>query len=246
MADGSVPYTQEVPLVPKEEGQENLAQPGRSDRETRKQQSHLSIEECHEDDRELAEQGFPLSSEIGQAIRRLEEQSIMKGKQDTKKPNQDVDLFRRQFLEASIHTVEITPLLPLINLPDNDILARFSQALIKPLHLDEMTFQYLEICTKQFWYNRQSAVLSSRDLYRPVYAHLQKMIALLEESLLSTERMRLCSLLSQTAQLLGEISLDIIHRYLVRSKLDRERFCQPNDTRTKSIREEKALNGLLY
>src|SRR5579875_2558947 len=70
-------------------------------------------------------------------------------------------------------------------------------------------FRYLEICTKQLWYNRQSAVLPSRDLYHPVNAHLQKMITLLEGSLLPTERTRLCSLLSQTAQLLGELSLDI-------------------------------------
>src|SRR5262249_9685199 len=71
------------------------------------------------------------------------------------------------------------------------------------------TLQYLEICTQQFWRNRQSAVFSSCDLYRPVNAHLQKMVALLEGSLLSTARTRLCSLLSQTTQLLGELSLDM-------------------------------------
>src|SRR5579885_1192915 len=127
----------------------------------------------------------------------------------TNDKTKNMDIIRRHLLETSMHAVEIAPLLPLVDVFDNDILERFSQALMKRLHVDETTFRYLEQCTKQLWYNRQSAVFSSHDLYRPVSAHLQKMMALLEGALLPTERTRLCRLLSQTAQLLGELSLDM-------------------------------------
>ncbi|HLG61209.1 MAG TPA: BTAD domain-containing putative transcriptional regulator [Ktedonosporobacter sp.] len=175
---------------------------------------------CYRDMKEFVEaQGFPLSPEVEQAIlslnrhlqrARIELSQIVQRRIDNS-PTKDTDIIRRQLLETSVHAAEIAPLLPLVDFFDSDILERLSQALMQPLRLDETTFQYLEICTRQFWYNRQSAVFSSRDLYRPVYAHLQKMIALLEGSLLPTERTRLCSLLSQTAQLLGELSLDMGH-----------------------------------
>ncbi len=116
---------------------------------------------------------------------------------------------RRDFLREALHISSTSALASSFDILSSDLLNHFSQALMKPLPLDEATSQYLEICTKQLWYNRQSAVLPSRDLYRPVNAHLQKMITLLEGSLLPTERTRLCSLLSQTAQLLGELSLDM-------------------------------------
>jgi DNA-binding SARP family transcriptional activator len=173
---------------------------------------------CYQDMKDFVEvQGFPLSPEIEQAATSLNGQpykallvppQTVQGRIESNQ-TKDMDITRRQLLETSIHAAGVAPLLPLVDLSDSDILERFSQALMKPLHLDETTFQYLEICTKQFWYNRQSAVFSSRDLYRPVNAHLQKMIALLEGSLLPTERTRLCSLLSQTSQLLGELSLDM-------------------------------------
>jgi tetratricopeptide (TPR) repeat protein len=164
-------------------------------------------------------QGFPLPPEIeqaatspnGQPYRALLVPPQMVQSRIDSNQTKDMDFIRRRFLETSMHAAEVAPLLPLVNFFDNDILERFSQALLKPLHLDETTFQYLEICTKQLWYNRQSAVFSSRDLYHPVNAHLQRMIALLEGSLLPTERKHLCSLLSQTAQLLGELSLDMGH-----------------------------------
>src|SRR5260370_1712852 len=173
---------------------------------------------CYQDMKDFVEaQGFPLSPEIEQAATSLNRQpyrallvppQMVQSRIDSNQ-TKDMDIIRRQLLETSVHAAEIAPLLPLVDLFNSDILERFSQALMKPLHLDETTCQYLEICTKQFWYNRQSAVFSSRDLYRPVNAHLQKMIALLEGSLLPTERTRLCSLLSQTAQLLGELSFDM-------------------------------------
>lgn len=175
---------------------------------------------CYQDMKDFAEaQGFPLSNTLEPMIASLNKQpgrALMVSPQTVqyrKESNQtkDMDIIRRQFLEAGIHAVEAAPLLPLADLFESDILERFSQALLKPLHLDETTFHHLEICTRQFWSNRQSAVLSSRDLYHPVTTHLQRMIALLEGSLLPTERMRLCSLLSQTSQLLGEISLDMEH-----------------------------------
>jgi DNA-binding SARP family transcriptional activator len=173
---------------------------------------------CYQDVKGIVEaQGFTLSPAIEQVALSLNEQpygtllvppQTVQGRIENDQ-TKDMDSIRRQLLETSTHAAEIVPLLPLVDLFDDAILERFSQALMKSLHLDETTFRYLETCTKQFWCNRQSAVFSSHDLYRPVNAHFQKMIALLEGSLLPTERTHLCSLLSQTAQLLGELSLDM-------------------------------------
>lgn len=88
-------------------------------------------------------------------------------------------------------------------------LRRFSQVLFKTTPTDTLTLPYLEIGTEQLWRNRQSAILSSRELYQPANLHLHHILSLLEGSLLSDERLRLCGMLSQTFQLIGELSLDM-------------------------------------
>lgn len=131
-------------------------------------------------------QGFTLSPAIEETISYLSSLSSLNT------PSSPIQMLSGVLGNDQIHTFSL-----------------FSQVLMKTPQLDEITFQYLEICTEQFWRNRQSGVLSSHDLYRPVNAHLKKIMALFTGSLIPTERTHLCCLLSQTAQLLGELSLDM-------------------------------------
>lgn len=141
---------------------------------------------CYQEVKAFAEeQGFPLSPATEQAVAAL---------------NNSPDMT----------LLSPTPALAgIIGKEQTNILRRFAQVLMGPVQFDETVFQYLKICTEQFWRNRQSAALSSYDLYPPVKEHMQKITSLLNVSLLPSERARLCSLLSQTAQLLGELSLDM-------------------------------------
>src|SRR2546429_5044407 len=105
---------------------------------------------CYQDMKDFVEaQGFPLSPEIEQAATSLNRQpyrallvppQMVQSRIDSNQ-TKDMDIIRRQLLETSVHSEEISPLLPLVDLFNSDILERFSQALMKPLHLDETTFQ---------------------------------------------------------------------------------------------------------
>jgi transcriptional regulator with XRE-family HTH domain len=86
---------------------------------------------------------------------------------------------------------------------------RLSRALAKPSSIDETTLQFLEMHTEQYWQARQRAAAASCDVLSYVRDHLQKVTLLLEGSLLPTIRMRLCSIASKTAQLVGELLLDM-------------------------------------
>ncbi|HEU5383712.1 MAG TPA: bacterial transcriptional activator domain-containing protein, partial [Ktedonobacteraceae bacterium] len=123
--------------------------------------------------------------------------------------DQHMDTVRRQLLQTGMRAAEVAPLVPLLEYLDNNIIERFSQAIKGPSRLDEATLQYFAICTQQYWHCRQSAAFSARDLYHPVNHHFQKMIFQLERSLLPAERKRICTLLCQIAQLLGELALDM-------------------------------------
>ncbi len=86
---------------------------------------------------------------------------------------------------------------------------RLSQALARPSSIDETTLQFLETHTEQYWQARQRAAAASCDLLSYVWDHLQKVTLLLEGSLLPMIRMRLCSIAGKTAQLVGELLLDM-------------------------------------
>ena len=91
------------------------------------------------------------------------------------------------------------------------LLDRLTRVLSKPSSIDETTLSYLENRTASYWRDRHSAALASCDLVSYVIEHLQKVIVLLEGSLLPTTRMQLCALASGIAQLVGELFLDMAY-----------------------------------
>jgi transcriptional regulator with XRE-family HTH domain len=86
---------------------------------------------------------------------------------------------------------------------------RLTRVLTKPSSIDNTTLQYLEYRTDSYWRDRHGAALASCDLLSYVIDHLQKVIVLLEGSLLPTIRMRLCSIVSEIAQLAGHLLFDM-------------------------------------
>ena len=95
------------------------------------------------------------------------------------------------------------------DLLDTDLLDRCYRALKKPSTIDERFLDYLEARTAHYWQDRHGAALASSDLLSFVIEHLQKVIDLLEESLLPSIRTRLCCITSGIAQLAGHLLFDM-------------------------------------
>jgi tetratricopeptide (TPR) repeat protein len=116
---------------------------------------------------------------------------------------QDMDEVRRQFIQQtlSVTSAGLAALLP--------TLEQFSRALTRPLVFDETTVRYLEARTVALWRDRHSAIVASSVLLNYVLEHLQKILVFLEWPLLPSERRRLCSLASGTAQLAGHLLFDL-------------------------------------
>src|SRR5258708_13042394 len=68
---------------------------------------------------------------------------------------------------------------------------------------------YLERCEEHYWQDRHGAVLASSDLLSYVIEQLQRVITLLEGSLLPSVRTRLCCIASGIAQLVGHLLFDM-------------------------------------
>ena len=116
---------------------------------------------------------------------------------------QDMDEVRRQFMQQTLSITGrgIAALSP--------ILEQFSRVLTRPLIFDEATVRYLEARTASYWRDRHGAVVASSVLLNYVLEHLQKILAFLEWPLLPSERKRLCTLASGTAQLAGHLLFDL-------------------------------------
>ena len=95
------------------------------------------------------------------------------------------------------------------DLLNNELLDRFFRALKKPSTIDERTLRYFELRTEGYWQDRHSAALASSDLLSYAIEHLQKVIILLEGSLLPSTRTRLCCIASGIAQLAGHLLFDM-------------------------------------
>ena len=108
---------------------------------------------------------------------------------------------RRDFLRETGHVA--------VGLLGAELLDRFYRALKKPSTLDERTLDYFELRTEGYWQDRHSAALASSDLLSYVIEHLEKIVRLLEGSMLPTVRTRLCSIASKTSLLIGELLLDM-------------------------------------
>lgn len=121
----------------------------------------------------------------------------------------ELDKSRRELLQQVPGLVSTALVTPSYALLDPALLDRLSSALAKPSTIDDATLNYLEIHTANYWGDRHGAVIASCDLLSYVSDLLQKVVMLLEGSLLPTVRMRLCSIASKIAQLVGELLLDM-------------------------------------
>jgi tetratricopeptide (TPR) repeat protein len=95
------------------------------------------------------------------------------------------------------------------DLLDTDFLDRCYRALKKPSTIDERFLEYLEARTALYWQDRHGAMLASSDLLGFVIEHLQRVINLLEGTLLPSIRTRLCCIASSIAQLAGHLLFDM-------------------------------------
>ena len=114
---------------------------------------------------------------------------------------------RREFFQEGLRTG--AAILTSYDLLNNELLDRFFRALQKPSTIDERTLRYFELRTEGYWQDRHSAALASSDLLSYAIEHLQKVITLLEGSLLPSTRTRLCCIASGIAQLAGHLLFDM-------------------------------------
>ncbi len=115
---------------------------------------------------------------------------------------------RRDFTQKAIGIATAAFFSP-DDLLDADFLDRCYRALKKPSTIDERFLDYLEARTAHYWQDRHGAALASSDLLGFVIEHLQKVIDLLEETLLPSIRTRLCCIASGIAQLAGHLLFDM-------------------------------------
>jgi transcriptional regulator with XRE-family HTH domain len=115
---------------------------------------------------------------------------------------------RREFTRKAIGIATAAFFTP-DDLLETDFLDRFYRALKKPSTIDERFLDYLEARTAQYWQDRHGAMLASSDLLGFVIEHLQRVIDLLEETLLPSVRIRLCCIASGIAQLAGHLLFDM-------------------------------------
>ncbi|HEU5373811.1 MAG TPA: BTAD domain-containing putative transcriptional regulator [Ktedonobacteraceae bacterium] len=92
---------------------------------------------------------------------------------------------------------------------DLELLQRFSRALSKPSHLDTLTLAELQTHTQSFWHHRLQATFSSTRLLSSVRTHFSLLTDLLQEVLSLSERRAICTLGSETAQIIGMLLFDV-------------------------------------
>lgn len=124
----------------------------------------------------------------------------------------DKSVNRRDFFRETGHiAVAGTLLLTSRDVLGDELLNRFRLAL-KPLStLDDKSLRYFERQTEVYWQDRHSAILPSDELLDYALEHFQKIIRVLEKSLLPTQRLQLCAIAGKSALLIGEIYLDRGH-----------------------------------
>jgi transcriptional regulator with XRE-family HTH domain len=91
---------------------------------------------------------------------------------------------------------------------NDELLERFFRALEKPSTIDENFLRYLEMHSKNYWRDHYYAIVTSGDLLSYSKDHFKKITELLEGSLFPQVRMRLCSIASSTALLVGTLFFD--------------------------------------
>ena len=118
---------------------------------------------------------------------------------------QDLDKLRRQILTTTGTTL-ITPSNIIFDL---SLLERFSHALSRPSSIDETTLKYLETKTADYWRDFNHDALTTHYLLGYVTEHFQRILLVLEGSLLPTSRIRLCAMASEAALLIGSLLFEL-------------------------------------
>lgn len=113
------------------------------------------------------------------------------------------EITRRQMLKAA-GTALITPTHELLS---TDVLDRLTRALKKPSSIDDTTLTNLEAITKNYWQLYSSP--ARYTVLSGLSGHLHTITQLLEDSQPTHVYSRLCSLASETTQIVGEIFFDM-------------------------------------
>lgn len=109
---------------------------------------------------------------------------------------------RRQFLQHMFSTTGA-----LLALPYPSFDAKSWERLSQP-HSNEITLRHLETITKSHW-QLFLHVISKSDLLSSSWGHLQTIMQFLKSSSSGVTRNRLCSLVGESAQIIGEIFFDM-------------------------------------
>lgn len=118
-----------------------------------------------------------------------------------------VDRLRRKLLEQLLKTAGLS-IFASQELLNEDAWERLLRTLDKPYSLDETALTHLEQLTDFHWELYRSA-LAKVDLLSSVLGHLQTVTRLLEHRHPISVQRRLCSIVSNTAQIIGEIYFDM-------------------------------------
>ncbi|MBV9708373.1 MAG: tetratricopeptide repeat protein [Chloroflexi bacterium] len=119
-----------------------------------------------------------------------------------------VDQLRRKILQLLLSAGSRVFFPSHKDLINTDAWERLSFALHDPYHTDQATLTHLEAVTTTFWELYRSA-LAKVDLLSGVAGHLFTVTQLLRSSQTLAVQQRLCSIASNTAQILGEIYFDM-------------------------------------
>ncbi|WP_052889436.1 AfsR/SARP family transcriptional regulator [Thermogemmatispora carboxidivorans] len=121
-----------------------------------------------------------------------------------------MNALRRHLLETSWKAIESWSISSLVGpFKGDNSLDPLIPLLLKSTPADQTMLQYWEGRVEHLWCHRHGGILSASDLLRPACRDARLLTAMLGASLLPPERQRVCRLLSQTLQLLGEIWLDL-------------------------------------
>lgn len=119
-----------------------------------------------------------------------------------------VDRLRRKLLQQLMSIAGMALTTPHEQIFSSDPWERLSHALHKPHSTDEETLIHLEALTDTLWELYRSA-LAKVHLLSSVVGHLQTVTQLLQSSQPTSVQQRLCSIVSNTAQIVGEIYFDM-------------------------------------
>lgn len=119
-----------------------------------------------------------------------------------------LDKLRRQFLQLLLSGTSATLVVPSEEVSDPDAWERLTWTLKNPYRTDTATVTHLEALTDTYWELYRSA-LAKIDLLSSISGHLLTVTRLLQITQPVSIQKRLCSIASNTAQMIGEVYFDM-------------------------------------